>query len=106
MARASVFVMELAKEHYDQVTTSMQSHLNVGFGSDVTINELANAVAKATGYHGKIEFDNTKPDGAPRKWMNSERLNQLGWRPQYSLEKGLELAYFDFRSQHNKLKKL
>ena len=101
MARASVFVMELAKEQYDQVTIPMQSHLNVGYDSDVTINELAHAVAKATGYQGRIEFDPSKPDGVPRKWMSSERLNQLGWKPKYNLEDGLCRAYRDF--VHNKM---
>ena len=99
MGKACVFVMELAKDQYDQVTTSMQSHLNVGFGSDVTIYELAHAVAKATGYGGKIQLDPSKPDGSPRKWMRSERLNQLGWRPSVNLEDGLRLAYRDFCGQ-------
>jgi GDP-L-fucose synthase len=65
----------------------MQSHLNVGYGSDVTINELAHAVAKATSYTGIIQFDTSKPNGTPRRWMSSERLNQLGWKPEYDLEK-------------------
>lgn len=99
MAKACVFVMELAKDQYDQVTTPMQSHLNVGFGSDVTIHELAHAVGKATGYGGKIQFDPSKPDGSPRKWIRSERLNQLGWRPAVNLEDGLRLAYRDFCGQ-------
>lgn len=106
MAKACVFVMELAKEQYEQVTNPMQSHLNVGYGSDVTISELAHAVAKVTGYQGRIEFDSSKPDGAPRKWMDSERLNQLGWRPQHHLEDGLGLAYLDFCSQNNNTSQL
>jgi GDP-L-fucose synthase len=102
MARASLFVMELAKEQYDQVTIPMQSHLNMGYGSDVTINELAHAVAKATSYTGIIQFDTSKPDGSPRKWMSSERINQLGWKPEYALEEGLNKAYLDFcTQQHN-----
>lgn len=96
MARACVFVMELPKEQYDEATTPMQSHLNVGYGSDVTINELANLVAKVTGYTGRIEFNTSGLDGAPRKLISSERLNQLGWRPAYHLEEGLSRAYFDF----------
>lgn len=96
MAAASVFVMDLAKDIYDQHTSSMQSHINVGFGSDVTIAELATAVANATGYSGKIGFDSSKPDGAPRKWMDSSRLNRLGWKPNVGLEAGLEVAYKDF----------
>ena len=101
MARACVFVMELAKDQYDQATTPMQSHLNVGYGSDVTIKELAHAVAKATGYTGRIEFDPSKPDGSPRKWMSAERLNQLGWRPESHLEDGLGRAYLDFCTKQN-----
>ncbi len=96
MARASVFVMELAKEQYDQVTEPMQSHLNVGFGSDITIAELANSVAKATNYPGKIVFDISKPDGSPQKWISSKLLNQLGWKPKINLADGLAKAYGDF----------
>jgi GDP-L-fucose synthase len=96
MAAASVFVMDLDKAIYDQHTEPMQRHINVGFGSDVTINELAHAVAKATNYQGNINFDPTKPDGSPRKWMSSERLNNLGWNAQVGLEQGLLQAYADF----------
>jgi len=93
MAAASVFVMELDKATYDSQTEPMQGHINVGFGSDVTIKELAHAVAKATGYQGSISFDPSKPDGTPRKWMDSSRLNNLGWNAQVGLEQGLALAY-------------
>ena len=96
MAAASVFVMDLDKATYDSQVQPMQSHINVGFGSDVTINELAIAVAKATGYQGKINFDPSKPDGAPRKWMDSAKLNKLGWSAQVGLEQGLKQAYVDF----------
>ena len=102
MAKASVFVMELAKEQYDQVTEPMQSHLNVGFGSDVTIAQLAQAVAKAVGYLGTIALDSTKPDGAPKKLMNSKRLNTLGWKAAVSLDDGLALAYAQFIKDHAK----
>ncbi len=96
LARASLFVMELDKAIYDQHTKPMQSHLNIGFGSDVTIAELATAVAKATNYQGKILFDESRPDGSLRKWISSERLNQLGWKPQIDLANGLTKAYRDF----------
>ena len=96
MARASVFVMELDQAHYQQVTEPMQSHLNVGYGSDVTIAELAQAVAKAIGYTGAIVYDATKPDGSPKKLMSSERLNVLGWKPNISLDDGLVMAFEDF----------
>ncbi|MEN9862332.1 MAG: hypothetical protein RLZZ601_96 [Pseudomonadota bacterium] len=100
MAAASVFVMELDKVLYDQHTQPMQSHINVGFGSDVTIAQLASAVAKATGYQGKIAFDPSKPDGAPRKWMDSSRLNQLGWVATVGLDMGLCAAYQNFLEKH------
>ena len=102
MAAASVFVMELDKAAYDAQVEPMQSHINVGFGSDVTIAELAKAVATATGYQGKITFDTSKPDGAPRKWMDSGRLNQLGWQAKVDLGIGLEQAYADFLKNHTK----
>jgi len=95
MAAASVFVMELEKATYDEQTQAMQSHINVGFGSDVTIAELAKAIAKATGYQGTINFDSSKPDGVPRKWMDSSRLNSLGWKPKVDITQGLSLAYED-----------
>jgi GDP-L-fucose synthase len=68
----------------------------VGFGSDVTIQELAIAVGQTVGFQGQIEFDASKPDGAPRKWMDSSRLNKLGWQPQVQLQEGLQRAYQDF----------
>jgi len=102
MAKASVFVMGLTKTQYDQVTEPMQSHLNVGFGSDVTIAQLAQAVAKAVGYPGTIALDPTKPDGSPKKLMNSKRLNTLGWKAAVSLDEGLALAYAQFVKDHAK----
>jgi GDP-L-fucose synthase len=95
MAAASVFVMELDKKIYGQHTEPMQSNINVGFGSDVTISELVKAICNAVGYHGKISFDASKPDGSPRKWIDSSRLNNLGWRPIVGLNEGLFLAYSD-----------
>ena len=100
MAAASVFVMQLDKATYDSQTEPMQSHINVGFGSDITINELAHAVAKAIEYQGNISFDPSKPDGAPRKWMSSDKLNKLGWSPVVSLESGLHNAYQEMLEQN------
>ena len=100
MATASAFVMNLPLQAYQAQTLPMQSHLNVGFGSDVTISELSHAVAQAVGYSGNIIFDTSKPDGPPRKWMNSSRLNALGWRAQVDLVAGLRAAYADFVHSH------
>jgi GDP-L-fucose synthase len=96
MAAASVFVMQLPTDVYQAHTLPMQSHINVGFGSDVTIAELAQAVCAAVGFEGAIRYDTDKPDGAPRKWMDSSRLNGLGWQARVGLKEGLARAYGEF----------
>jgi GDP-L-fucose synthase len=96
MAAASVHIMQLPKATYDQQTSQMQNHINVGSGSDVTIAEVAQAIAQTVGYTGQIEFDTSKPDGAPRKLMDSSRLNALGWQAKVNLHEGLSAAYKDF----------
>jgi GDP-L-fucose synthase len=93
MAAASIHVMELDKTAYDENTEPMLSHINVGTGVDCTIRELVETVAKVTGFDGEIAFDASKPDGAPRKLMNVDRLASLGWKYTYSLEAGLQDAY-------------
>ena len=97
MAAASVFVMNLPKATLDAHTQPMQSHINVGSGDDITIKELALAVGKTVGYQGVIDFDTSKPDGSPRKLMDSSRLNALGWHAQVGLEAGLVSAYASFK---------
>ena len=96
MASASIFVMNLDKTEYDRFTTPMQSHLNVGCGTDITIRELIQTIVQVVGFEGEISFDSSKPDGAPRKLMDSQRLFSLGWRPSISLEDGIKNAYADF----------
>lgn len=96
MARASVHVMNLDKAIYNQHTQPMCSHINVGTGSDLTIADLAEIIKAVVGYTGSIEFDTSRPDGSPRKLMDSSRLNSLGWTPQVALEDGLAWAYADF----------
>jgi len=98
MAAASVFVMELDKKTYDQSTEPMQSHINIGFGGDVTIAELAKVIGDAVGYQGNISFDVSKPDGSPRKWMDSSKLNRLGWHPNVNLEQGLSSTYHHMKA--------
>jgi GDP-L-fucose synthase len=99
MAAASVHVMNLPKAIYDAHTSPMQNHINVGYGSDITIAQLARTVASVVGYQGAIDFDVTKPDGTPRKLMDSSRLQAMGWKPTVTLEQGLRAAYADFRAQ-------
>ena len=96
MATACVHVMNLSKAHYDQHTHPMLSHINVGCGNDITIWELAETIGKVIGYEGEITFDINKPDGAPRKLMDSSLLNALGWQSKVGLEVGLKVAYEDF----------
>ncbi len=96
MAAASVHVMNLPQATYAQHTQPMLSHINVGYGQDVTIAEAAQTIAQVVGYTGAITYDATKPDGTPRKWMDSSRLNNLGWQAQVDLRQGLALAYQDF----------
>jgi GDP-L-fucose synthase len=102
MAAASVYVMNLPKATYEQHTQAMLSHINVGFGDDVTIRELAQAVGQTVGYSGDITFDASKPDGTPRKLMDSHRLNDLGWSPKVALQQGLQQAYQDFLDHNNR----
>lgn len=96
MAAASVHLMNLPKDLFDSHTKPMQSHINVGWGSDITIADLAEAVGKAVGFSGRIEFDTSKPDGTPRKLMDSERIHALGWRAAIDLPAGLTRTYADF----------
>jgi GDP-L-fucose synthase len=100
MAAASVHVMNLDKAVYEAETSPMLSHINVGCGEDLTIRELAEAIAETSGFKGAIEFDTSKPDGTPRKLMDSSRLNGLGWTPKIILREGLRLAYEDFVKNH------
>ena len=100
MAAASVYVMNLDKAIYDQHTQPMLSHINVGCGEDLSIRELAEAVAKTVGYSGDIKNDPAKPDGAPRKLMDSSKLKKLGWASQVGLENGLAQTYKDFLANH------
>lgn len=67
--------------------------INIGYGSDISIKCLASIIAEVIGYHGKIIWDQTKPDGTPRKLLDCGKINNLGWHPSVSLEKGIELTY-------------
>ncbi len=93
MAAASIHVMELDDATYQANTQTMLSHINVGTGVDCTIGQLAKTIAEVTGFTGKLTFDTSKPDGAPRKLMDVSRLRSLGWQASISLENGLKDAY-------------
>ena len=93
MASASIHVMNLSNDIYKNITQEMLSHINVGTGTDCTIRELVETVAQVVNYQGGISFDTSKPDGAPRKLMNVDRLKDLGWQSSISLEQGLKDTY-------------
>jgi GDP-L-fucose synthase len=84
LARAVVFCLD----NYDEY-----EHINCGAGYEVSIQNLAEIVARVVGYTGKIAFDSTKPDGTPRKLMDSSRMAALGWAPKISLEDGISSTY-------------
>lgn len=96
MAAASVHVMELDQATYAANTQPMLSHINVGSGTDLSIRELAELVCAAVGFQGRLVYDSTKPDGTPRKLLDTNRLRALGWQPRVSLADGLTLAYRAF----------
>jgi len=87
LARACLFLMENYSDGH---------FINVGYGSDMRIHDLAELVRRIVGFEGEIVWDASRPDGTPRKWMDSSRIFQLGWRPQVDLESGIKLAYSDF----------
>jgi GDP-L-fucose synthase len=93
MAEASLFVLGLDKDTYQANTQPMLSHINVGTGKDITIRELAETMKKVVGFKGKLTFDGTKPDGAPRKLIDVTRLENMGWKYSVNLEDGLIATY-------------
>ena len=93
LADACVFVLSLPRPVYEQHTMQSGLPINVGTGEDLSIADLSKIVASVVGFEGKIEFDTTKPDGAPRKLLNVEKLNQLGWRARTKLFEGLTATY-------------
>ncbi|MFA6276001.1 MAG: GDP-L-fucose synthase [Pedobacter sp.] len=99
--REFLFADELADACYFLMQTYNEPHLiNVGTGEDLTIKELALLIKEVVGFNGDLTFDNTKPDGTPRKLMDVSKLHALGWRHQIELKEGLKLAYQDYLSKH------
>jgi len=99
LAAACLHVMNLEEKQISEVLTPPARHLNVGFGSDVSIRELAGLIAEVVGYSGKVAFDTSKPDGTPQKLLDSSRIKALGWKPEVQLRAGLELTYQSFLDQ-------
>jgi GDP-L-fucose synthase len=92
LADACIFLLE--KLNAENLYLKMKiSHLNIGYGSDIAISELAELIAKIVGYKGSIEFDHSKPDGTPRKLLDVTRIKNLGWEPKIKLKDGIKLSY-------------
>lgn len=98
MASASLFVHNLDRKVFEAHTQPMLSHINVGTGTELTIKELAETIKAVVGFKGKLIFDLTKPDGAPRKLMDVSLLSKLGWGATTEIELGLQISYADFKS--------
>jgi GDP-L-fucose synthase len=103
MSKACIHVMNLDKVLYKTHTMPMLSHINVGVGHDMTINELAVSIKNVIGYKGDIVFDTKKPDGSPQKLMDNTRIELLGWKAKTLFNDGLKISYQDFlNNQQNK----
>ena len=96
MTRAATYIMNLSKKIYDKYTSPMCSHINIGYGADLTIKELAENIKKVVNFKGVINFDSTQPDGTPRKLLDSQILNNFGFKPEVSLKEGLMKTYKDY----------
>jgi GDP-L-fucose synthase len=95
--REFLHVDDLAQATLFALENELEGDLyNVGFGSDVTIKELANLVQSIIGHTGEIIWDSTKPDGTPKKLMDSSKLRKLGWQPKINLEEGIRMTYYQF----------
>ena len=101
MARACIFIHELDKGKFKNNIKEMQSHINIGTGKDISINELAYIIKEIIGYNGRINFDLSKPDGSPRKLMNVDLLEKLGWKTKTNLRNGLKISYDEFLKKYN-----
>ena len=104
MAQASLFVLDLDQSTYADNTDPMLSHINVGYGDDVSIADLAQLIAEVTGFTGRISFDATKPDGTARKLMDVSRLREMGWAARIPLEEGVRTTYEWFLENHAALR--
>lgn len=104
MASASVYFMNIDRNLYESKTQPMMSHINIGTGVDCTIRELAETIMSVVGFTGRLEFDSTKPDGTPRKLLNTQLARELGWGSSIDLLTGVESTYKWFLDNHEKFR--
>ena len=101
MAEACVYLLDLPAEQFDELVSEIHPPLvNIGYGEDLSIAELASTVARVIGFRGKLRFDTSKPDGTPRKFLDSARINALGWRARTQFDAGIAAAYQDFLQRY------
>jgi GDP-L-fucose synthase len=105
MADACIYLMNLDEERFIPLlgqdrNDGMPPLINIGVGEDLTIRKLAETIGEVMGFTGDIVFDETKPDGTPRKLLDVSAMHGLGWRAKTSLREGVLLAYEDFRKNH------
>ena len=105
MARACIFFMNLEKKIFYDHTKHMLSHINVGTGIDITIKDLSQMIAKIIGFKGELVFDQSRPDGTPRKLLDVSKLHKLGWKSSINLETGLVETYQWYKDNINKIRK-
>lgn len=99
LAKACIHIMSLEKEEFWHKVNDRCSHVNIGYGEDISIKEVASKICSIIGFKGQLEFDTSKPDGTPRKLLDCSLINKMGWSANISLEQGLALAYSDFKSR-------
>ncbi len=103
LAEACVFLLEnvdYKEMAFEDESGTIQAHVNVGSGKEITIKELAETVKEVVDFKGEIDWDTSKPDGTPRKLMDSSRLMAMGWKPEVSMKEGIARAYADFLSRY------
>ena len=103
LATACKKIMGMKRTELNKYITPTLSHLNVGSGRDISIKELADLVAMTIGFNGKITYDSSKPDGAPKKLLDVSTLTNLDWKPSVSLTEGIDMAYQDFKASNNEV---
>lgn len=104
MALACLHIHNMDQAFFQSNTNSMLSHINIGTGVDIMIKDLADIIKEVVGFNGQIFFDETKPDGSPRKLLDIELIRQFGWTPETDLRLGIKISYEDFIHNQNKLR--
>lgn len=101
LAQACVHVMAIERDAFNELIDPRCSHINVGSGEELSIKSLAELIAEVIGFHGEIKFDTSRPDGTPRKLLDSTKISSMGWKPQIGLSAGIAMTYQSYKSSLN-----